>query len=59
MSIPVPFDLPARHLQKFWGASGDFWQSQWDKFLDITGKYPTTTTKKKITTNLFTSLNPQ
>lgn len=38
MSIPVPFDLPARHLQKFWGASGDFWQSQWDKFLDITGK---------------------
>lgn len=38
MSIPVPFDLPARHLQRFWGASGDFWQSQWDKFLDITGK---------------------
>uniref|UniRef100_A0A1B0ESI0 Putative fatty acid hydroxylase domain-containing protein 2 isoform x2 n=1 Tax=Lutzomyia longipalpis TaxID=7200 RepID=A0A1B0ESI0_LUTLO len=33
-----PFDLPARHLQRFWGASGDFWQSQWDKFLDITGE---------------------
>lgn len=59
MSIPVPFDLPARHLQKFWGASGDFWQSQWDKFLDITGKYPSPTTKKKITTNLLSSLNPQ
>uniref|UniRef100_A0A1B0DB15 Uncharacterized protein n=1 Tax=Phlebotomus papatasi TaxID=29031 RepID=A0A1B0DB15_PHLPP len=26
------------HLQRFWGASGDFWQSQWDKFLDITGE---------------------
>lgn len=38
MSIPVPFDLPARHLQRFWDHSGDFWQSQWDKFLDITGK---------------------
>ena len=39
ISIPVQFDLPAaRHLQRFWGASGDFWQSQWDKFLDITGK---------------------
>jgi len=42
MSIPVPFDLPARHLQRFWGASGDFWQSQWDKFLDITGEDPFT-----------------
>lgn len=39
MAIPIPFDLPARHLQRFWGASGDFWQSQWDKFLDITGKF--------------------
>lgn len=38
MSFLEPFDLPARHLQRFWGASGDFWQSQWDKFLDITGK---------------------
>lgn len=27
-----------RHLQSFWGASGDFWQAQWDKFIDITGK---------------------
>ncbi|XP_037030512.1 fatty acid hydroxylase domain-containing protein 2 isoform X2 [Bradysia coprophila] len=30
------------HLQRFWGASGDFWQSQWDKFLDITGEDPFT-----------------
>lgn len=29
-----------RHLQSFWGASGDFWQSQWDKFIDITGDDP-------------------
>jgi len=28
----------ARHLQSFWGASGDFWQSQWDKFIDSFGK---------------------
>ncbi|XP_063708306.1 fatty acid hydroxylase domain-containing protein 2 isoform X1 [Culicoides brevitarsis] len=28
------------HLQRFWGASGDFWQSQWDKILDITGEDP-------------------
>lgn len=27
-----------RHLQSFWGASGDFWQAQWDKFIDKTGK---------------------
>lgn len=27
-----------RHLQSFWGASGDFWQAQWDKFIDITSK---------------------
>lgn len=45
MSIPVPFDLPARHLQRFWGASGDFWQYQWDKFLDITGKLVTKLSK--------------
>lgn len=56
MSIPVPFDLPARHLQKFWGASGDFWQSQWDKFLDITGKKKISI-KKKIFNQFF--LNPQ
>lgn len=30
--------LPTRHLQSFWGASGDFWQSQWDKFIDMFGK---------------------
>lgn len=26
------------HLQRFWGASGDFWQAQWDKFLDKYGE---------------------
>lgn len=35
MDFPL---LPTRHLQSFWGASGDFWQAQWDKFIDITGK---------------------
>ncbi|CAH1123912.1 unnamed protein product [Ceutorhynchus assimilis] len=29
------------HAQKFWGASGDFWQAQWDKFLDVAGEDPT------------------
>lgn len=29
-----------RHLQRFWGASGDFWQSQWDKILDTFGEDP-------------------
>ncbi|XP_058984358.1 fatty acid hydroxylase domain-containing protein 2 [Musca domestica] len=28
------------HLQSFWGASGDFWQAQWDKFIDVTGDDP-------------------
>ncbi|XP_055844835.1 fatty acid hydroxylase domain-containing protein 2 [Episyrphus balteatus] len=28
------------HLQSFWGASGDFWQAQWDKFINITGEDP-------------------
>lgn len=26
------------HLQRFWGASGDFWQAQWDKILDVFGE---------------------
>ncbi|KAF5280501.1 hypothetical protein FQA39_LY18046 [Lamprigera yunnana] len=30
------------HCQKFWGASGDFWQSQWDKILDTIGEDPVT-----------------
>ncbi|XP_025075417.1 fatty acid hydroxylase domain-containing protein 2 isoform X1 [Pogonomyrmex barbatus] len=30
------------HLQKFWGASGDFWQAQWDKILDKFGDDPVT-----------------
>lgn len=25
------FDLIPRHLQRFWGASGDFWQDLWTK----------------------------
>ncbi|XP_077292573.1 fatty acid hydroxylase domain-containing protein 2 isoform X2 [Arctopsyche grandis] len=28
------------HLQRFWGASGDFWQSQWDKIVDVIGEDP-------------------
>ncbi|XP_059486206.1 fatty acid hydroxylase domain-containing protein 2-like isoform X1 [Neocloeon triangulifer] len=28
------------HLQRFWGASGDFWQSQWDFILDTFGEDP-------------------
>jgi len=35
-----PIFFPVRHLQSFWGASGDFWQSQWDKFIDKTGDDP-------------------
>ncbi|XP_022911441.1 fatty acid hydroxylase domain-containing protein 2 isoform X2 [Onthophagus taurus] len=30
------------HCQKFWGASGDFWQAQWDKFLNAIGEDPFT-----------------
>lgn len=29
-----------RHCQRFWGASGDFWQSQWDRFLNTVGEDP-------------------
>jgi sterol desaturase/sphingolipid hydroxylase (fatty acid hydroxylase superfamily) len=25
------------HLQRFWGASGDFWQSQWEKIIHLFG----------------------
>ncbi|KAI4462903.1 sterol desaturase [Holotrichia oblita] len=28
------------HCQRFWGASGDFWQAQWDRFLDTVGEDP-------------------
>ncbi|XP_023015951.1 fatty acid hydroxylase domain-containing protein 2 isoform X2 [Leptinotarsa decemlineata] len=28
------------HCQRFWGASGDFWQAQWDKILDTIGEDP-------------------
>jgi fatty acid hydroxylase domain-containing protein 2 len=27
-----------RHLQRFWGASGDFWQAHWDRLLDHFGE---------------------
>lgn len=30
------------HLQHFWGASGDFWQHQWDKILSTFGDDPFT-----------------
>ena len=30
--------LTHRHLQVFWGKSGDFWQHLWDKFIDFAGK---------------------
>lgn len=26
------------HLQRFWGASGDFWQALWDQLLDVVGE---------------------
>lgn len=26
------------HLQRFWGASGNFWQALWDSFLDDAGE---------------------
>lgn len=41
LSIPtVAMFLHFRHCQRFWGASGDFWQAQWDKFLDTVGEDP-------------------
>uniref|UniRef100_A0A1B6C9F4 Fatty acid hydroxylase domain-containing protein n=2 Tax=Clastoptera arizonana TaxID=38151 RepID=A0A1B6C9F4_9HEMI len=30
------------HLQRFWGASGDFWQAGWDQILDKVGEDPAT-----------------
>lgn len=30
------------HCQQFWGASANFWQSQWDKILDVIGEDPIT-----------------
>lgn len=27
-------DWSPRHLQKFWGASGDFWQNLWTRLYD-------------------------
>lgn len=31
-----------RHFQRFWGASGDFWQALWDRILDTVGEDPVT-----------------
>lgn len=42
MSIPVPFDVPAKYFETFWLASREFWQSKWDAFLDIVGDDPFT-----------------
>lgn len=36
------FPIFPRHLQRFWGASGDFWQALWDRLLDVTGEDPFT-----------------
>lgn len=32
-SSPRNLIFPPRHLQRFWGASGHFWQAQWEKLL--------------------------
>jgi hypothetical protein len=29
------FFISCRHLQRFWGASGDFWQAEWGRLLDV------------------------
>lgn len=29
--VVLPFAFSSRHLQRFWGASGDFWQDLWTK----------------------------
>lgn len=34
----LEFLPPHRHLQIFWGKSGDFWQTLWDKFIDFAGE---------------------
>lgn len=36
------FYILDRHLQRFWGASGDFWQAIWDLLLDSIGEDPVT-----------------
>jgi hypothetical protein len=30
--------IHSRHLQRFWGASGNFCQAQWDGLLDVIGE---------------------
>jgi hypothetical protein len=34
----LKFFTPQRHLQAFWGKSGDFWQHLWDQFIDFAGE---------------------
>jgi len=34
ISIAAACNTITWHLQRFWGASGDFWQRQWDKIYD-------------------------
>lgn len=36
-SIINLFVFACRHLQRFWGASGDFWQTQWTKLHQALG----------------------
>lgn len=31
VNLTLDTNSSARHLQKFWGASGDFWQNLWTK----------------------------
>lgn len=31
-------DAPTRQLKFFWSSSGDFWQTLWERILDIAGK---------------------
>jgi len=37
----APFTV-SRLLQRFWGDSSDFWQTQWDRLLDVIGDDPFT-----------------
>lgn len=42
LDIIAFFVIDVRHLQKFWGASGDFWQAQWEKIVYRLGDDPAT-----------------
>jgi hypothetical protein len=30
--------IHSRHLQRFWGVSGNIWQALWDRLLDVIGE---------------------